>query len=101
MSANDDFEAFLAAQRREYGENLARRVAAIRVAWQRAAASRTEDDYRTVEREAHSIAGSGGTFGYPVAGAAALALEQAVERRDHAAIEPALLRLEDAVRHAG
>ena len=99
MSASDPLLDFLAGQKREYGLKLPGRVTAIRSAWERAAASRGDDDYGVLEREAHSIAGSGGTLGFPAAGEAARALEHAVERRDHGAIETALAALEEAVRH--
>jgi HPt (histidine-containing phosphotransfer) domain-containing protein len=101
MSAPDPLHDFLAAQRREYGQKLPGRVAAIRTAWERAAASRGDDDYRVLEREAHSIAGSGGTFGFAAAGDMARTLEHAIERRDHGAIEAALAALEEAARHGG
>jgi HPt (histidine-containing phosphotransfer) domain-containing protein len=98
MSTHDGFEEFLARQRADYGRALPARVAALREAWLRAAASRSDEDYRTLEREAHSIAGSGGTFGFPAVGTAARELEGAAERRDEAAIVAALERLEATVR---
>ncbi len=98
MSSQGDFEEFLARQRADYGRALPARIAGLREAWQRAAASRSDEDYRTLEREAHSIAGSGGTFGFPAVGTAARELEGAVERRDEAAIVAALERLEATVR---
>ena len=98
MSSQRGFEDFLARQRADYGRALPARVAGAREAWQRAAASRSDDDYRTLEREAHSLAGSAGTFGFPAVGVAARDLEGAVERRDHAAIEAALVKLEGSVR---
>jgi HPt (histidine-containing phosphotransfer) domain-containing protein len=100
MSNEGDFEAFLAQQRADYGRALPARVAGLREAWQRAAASRSDDDYRTLEREAHSIAGSGGTFGFPMVGTAARDLEGAIGRRDDTAIGAALARLEEALRDA-
>jgi len=100
MNSQDGFEEFLARQRADYGRALPARVGSLRGAWQRAAASRSDDDYRTLEREAHSIAGSGGTFGFPAVGTAARELEGAVERRDDAAIVAALERLEETVRDA-
>jgi HPt (histidine-containing phosphotransfer) domain-containing protein len=98
MSNEGEFEAFLARQRADYGRALPARVSGLREAWQRAAASRSDDDYRTLERQAHSIAGSGGTFGFPTVGTAARELESAVERRDDTAIGAALARLEETLR---
>jgi len=100
MSSEGDFEAFLARQRADYGRALPARVAGLREAWQRAAASRSDDDYRTLEREAHSIAGSGGTFGFSRVGTAARELEGAVARRDDPAIGAALAHLEETLRDA-
>ena len=96
--SQDGFEEFLARQRADYGGALPARVAVLREAWQRAAASRSDEDYRALERGAHSIAGSGGTFGFPAVGTAARELEGAVERRDEASIVAALERLEATVR---
>jgi HPt (histidine-containing phosphotransfer) domain-containing protein len=99
MSSEGDFEEFLARQRADYGRALPARVAGLREAWQRATASRSDDDYRTLERAAHSIAGAGGTFGFPAVGTAARELEGAVERRDDTAIGAALARLEETLRN--
>ena len=98
MSSAGDFEEFLARQRADYGRALPARVAGLREAWERAAASRSDDDYGTLQRQAHSIAGSGGTFGFPAVGTAARELEAAVERRDDTAIGTALARLEETLR---
>ncbi|HET7401341.1 MAG TPA: Hpt domain-containing protein [Usitatibacter sp.] len=97
MSSAGDFEEFLARQREDYGRALPARVAGLREAWERASASRSDDDYATLQRAAHSIAGSGGTFGFPEAGTAARELETAVEARDDSAIGAALARLEETL----
>ncbi|HET7403938.1 MAG TPA: Hpt domain-containing protein [Usitatibacter sp.] len=97
MSSPGELEEFLARQRADYGRALPARVAGLREAWQRAAASCSDDDYGALQRAAHSIAGSGGTFGFAAVGTAARELEAAVERRDEAAIVTALARLEETL----
>jgi len=70
----EDFRCFLEARREEYARNLRKRVAKIEGLGRRIAAGQTQDRH-TLEREAHTIAGSGAVFGFPAVGDAARALE--------------------------
>ena len=86
-SASDKFQAFLQQQRREYRESLPQRRAQLEAAWQQALdgapAGRT-----ALERNAHTLAGSGATFGFAALGAAARALEEAVAAPEEAVAAP-------------
>ncbi len=75
----DDFMAFLEASRRAYLEALPARVAALEALWIRACDD-SGDGLAELERAAHSIAGSAGTFGAARVGEAGGKLEVAVRR---------------------
>ena len=72
MDAPRDFTAFLEAQRALYRRDLPDRVARL------AALVADGSDLDTAEREAHSIAGSAGTFGLDDVGRLARRIELAV-----------------------
>ena len=76
-----DFLAFLQVQRDRYRRDLPGRIAEVEEAWARFNADPTAVDQLThLERLAHNLAGSSGTFGFPELGAAASALEQDVRQ---------------------
>lgn len=64
---------FLAQQRTEYRASLPQRLRQLEAAWAAGA-------WKDLERCAHGIAGSAGTFGLAELGDAARGLEQAVEQ---------------------
>lgn len=72
--------AFLEEQRAEYTRSLPRRLEQVLALWQQILRG---DDLAqalpTLERHAHSLAGSAATFGWPELGLAAQALELAIE----------------------
>ena len=76
-AAPDKFQAFLQQQRREYRTSLPQRRAQLEAAWQQALDGAPEGRM-ALERNAHTLAGSGATFGFAALGAAARALEEAV-----------------------
>jgi len=85
----DDFLAFLEAQRREYGAQLPARVAALEALWAAVRAPGGAAQLPELERAAHSLAGSAGTFGFAQMGAASKALEMALQRFGSAHDAPA------------
>ncbi len=74
----DDFLAFLEARRRDYLVALPARVAALETLWTEACDAGGES-LAELERAAHSIAGSAGTFGAIEVGEAGRRLEAAVQ----------------------
>jgi len=90
MSANAEMLAFFQQQRESYGRMLTERFARIDRLWTRVARGGSVSDRDSLEREAHSLAGSGGTFGWPQISAAARQLELAVSRGDVQAISAAI-----------
>lgn len=75
----DDFLRFLEEQRRDYRSGLPQKLHEM----ERLAALIGSDptvDLAGLERLAHSMAGSGGTFGYEDLGNAARTLERSVQR---------------------
>jgi HPt (histidine-containing phosphotransfer) domain-containing protein len=75
----DDFMQFLEAQRADYAAGLPKKVDDM----ERLIESIGSDpavDLKTLERLAHSMAGSGGTFGFDAVGDAAKVLELSIER---------------------
>ena len=78
-SSNSSFLVFLEEQRADYRRSLPQRVAQIESLWRQILndAAPTEA-LATLERCAHSLAGSGATFGCAALGDAARALELAV-----------------------
>src|SRR5450432_4213612 len=76
-----DFLEFLALQRSAYRNGLQDKLANMSALWSRVVEG--HDDRGAIgelERAAHSLAGSGATFGYAELGASARALELAVSR---------------------
>lgn len=98
-STIEDFRGFLEARRQEYASNLRARVSRIEGLGRRIAAGETEDR-DTLEREAHTIAGSGAVFGFPAVGDAARALEDAAARAAAADIARAVAKLRRALESA-
>ena len=84
----------LAEARVAYAASLPARLARIGELWAQARQGGESEPLVTMEREAHSIAGSSGTFGMPAVGDAARALEAAIPSRDAPAIAEALAELE-------
>ncbi|MEO5737573.1 MAG: Hpt domain-containing protein [Variovorax sp.] len=75
-AANTAFAAFLAEQRLDYQRSLPPRVEQMQALWQQVLDGQATDDaLPTLERHAHSIAGSAATFGCAPLGDAARALE--------------------------
>ena len=95
-STIDDFRGFIEARRQEYASNLRLRVSLIEGLGRRIAAGETQDR-DTLEREAHTIAGSGAVFGFPAVGDAARALEEAVARAAASDIVSAVAKLRRAL----
>ena len=77
MSITDPlFLAFLEVQRADYRRALPQRVAQIELLWhQMLNGDSSADVLATLERCAHSLAGSGATFGFAGMGSAARELE--------------------------
>jgi HPt (histidine-containing phosphotransfer) domain-containing protein len=90
MSANAEMLAFFERQRESYGRRLPERFANIDRLWLSLAHGGGDSDRDALEREAHSLAGSSGTFGWPQLGAAARQLELAVSLGDEHAISAAM-----------
>ena len=73
------FLAFLQAQRADYWRSLPQRLAQIESLWcQVLNGEAPAEALASLERCAHRLAGSGGTFGFPALGDAARVLELAV-----------------------
>lgn len=72
-----DFQAQLRALQEAFAKELPKRIDDLEIAWEvgDSLASRLE----AVRRQAHSLAGSGGTFGFPELSQAARALERRVQ----------------------
>lgn len=93
--------AFLEEQRADYTRSLPRRLEQVGLLWQQVV--RGEDLAQalpTLERHAHSLAGSAATFGWAELGLAAQALELALEPHvgtDQALAPEALAELGQAV----
>ena len=100
MSASAEMLAFFDRQRETYGRMLPARLATIDALWLRVSGGGTEAERHALEREAHSLAGSGGTFGWPDVGTAARELELAISRDDERAIRAAIAALKRTLRHA-
>lgn len=95
MNAQDPaFKAFLARQRDDYRSGLPERLAEIDRLWLEATGgSAPQAPLAALERCAHSLAGSGATFGFAGLGQAARELEQILSllvARPH--LTPAVLR---------
>ena len=80
MSITDPlFLAFLEVQRADYRRALPQRVAQIELLWHQVLnGDSSADALATLERCAHSLAGSGATFGFAGMGSAARELELTV-----------------------
>jgi HPt (histidine-containing phosphotransfer) domain-containing protein len=76
-SANSSLLVFLAEQRADYRRSLPERLAQIESLW-RQVLNGQAPALASLERCAHSLAGSGATFGFAALGDAARALELAV-----------------------
>ena len=87
MSITDPtFLAFLELQRADYRRALPQRLAQIELLWnQMLNYESAAQALATLERCAHSLAGSGATFGFAGVGSAACELELAVHPLVHAA----------------
>jgi len=95
-STIEDFRGFLEARREEYARTLRKRVSTIEGLGRRIAAGEAQDR-GTLEREAHTIAGSGAVFGFPEVGDAARALENAAPRAPATDIARAVAKLRRAL----
>ena len=93
--APDDFLRFLEVQRADYLRVLPGRVSDVEATWNAMAHERTGTEWEVLERQAHNLAGTAGTFGFEALSDAAKALERAVHGRDLSEITRAiaLLRL--------
>lgn len=92
MSGLDELRRLVDAKREEYARALPGRVGAL-VARCRGPAAMTDEDRGVAAREAHNLAGTGGTLGFRALAAAARDVEIALERRDSTAVAAALERL--------
>lgn len=85
-----DFQAQLRALQEAFAKELPKRLGALEAAWLAPgeAAARLE----ALRHNAHSLAGSGGTFGFPELGQAARALERRVQAllQAHTPLDPEL-----------
>ena len=73
-----DFAALLEAQRRDYGLAVPAKVASLAATAREAlACGGRPESLLALEREAHTLAGSSGTFGFNATSVAARALEDA------------------------
>ena len=90
MTRNDPaLLAFLKEQRADYTRSLPLRLAQIAALWQQVLKGEdTAQALPTLERHAHSIAGSAATFGWADLGVAAQALELAVHPHAEAGQAP-------------
>jgi len=80
------FLAFLQEQRNDYRDSLPQRLAQIGGLWHQVLNDKNSAEaLATLERCAHSLAGSGATFGFAGLGDAARVLELAVHPLVHAA----------------
>lgn len=78
-SAHRSFSEFLEAQRADYRSSLPERMALIASLWRQVLNDEAPTEaLATLERCAHSLAGSGATFGCAAVGDAARVLELAV-----------------------
>lgn len=92
----------LATLRRQFGEALPARIAALRARWEALCAAWDPATAAELHRQAHSLAGTAGTMGYPEVGHAARMLERLLKLQlgaevlgpaDRSAISVALARL--------
>jgi HPt (histidine-containing phosphotransfer) domain-containing protein len=75
-SPRQDFEQFLEQQRADYQRVLPEKVGQLQVLWRAAAAgAEAAQPLAELERLAHTLAGTAGTFGFRELGLAAKALE--------------------------
>ena len=73
------FSLFLEAQRAEYGSSLPQRLAQVESLWREVLSHEASPQALvSLERCAHSLAGSSGTFGFAALGDAARVLELAL-----------------------
>lgn len=76
-----DFVAFLQSQRDRYRRELPQKIAELEQAWAGLASGAADADRLThLQRLAHNLAGSSGTFGFPELGAVARELESCLRR---------------------
>lgn len=76
----DDFLAFLQARRLEYGAELPGKIDAIDALWHSVRERSGSPDLIDLERAAHSLAGTAGTFGFVAVSSAGKAMETALQR---------------------
>ena len=80
ITTHPAFMAFFEAQCADYRRALPQRLAQIESLWRQALSGETpQEALASLERCAHSLAGSGATFGFAALGDAAKALELAVK----------------------
>lgn len=92
----DDFIRFLAVQRAEYHRALPAKLAAVEAAWRMIEADPAAS-MDAIERQAHNLAGSAGTFGFDGLSEAAKALERAVQSADRPRIAAAIAALKQSL----
>jgi HPt (histidine-containing phosphotransfer) domain-containing protein len=76
----EDFMRFLEEQRQEYRRGIPAKLEQMEAIVERLERGDATADLAGLERLAHSMAGSGGTFGFEELGVAAKALERSVQR---------------------
>lgn len=101
----DDFLAFLEASRRDYRAELPGKLANLTALWDAARVEAHDaGSLAVLERAAHSLAGSAGTFGLAEVGAAGKVLEGALQRlaqADGAGLPAARAEVESALESVG
>jgi len=82
MPDEADFLAILEAQRAEFRKTCRDRFEALRAAWARVAQGADREALRELLRQAHTLAGTGPTFGFDALGDAAREVQAGVEEID-------------------
>ncbi|QSA95662.1 diguanylate cyclase [Methylococcus sp. EFPC2] len=93
-----DVEAGLRALHENYALSLPGKIEALKVEWLRWLADPTPERLSELARQAHTLAGSGATFGYPAISATARRLETCFNRLTPA--QPAAESQREAIEHA-
>jgi HPt (histidine-containing phosphotransfer) domain-containing protein len=98
---SDEFFHFLEEQRLDYHRALPAKLVELETAWDSMAADSGDAAWTVLERMAHNLAGSAGTFGFTEIGDAAKLLERAIQARVEDGIASAIAELRRNVRGNG
>jgi HPt (histidine-containing phosphotransfer) domain-containing protein len=80
---------------------LPAKFADLESAWQSLEAAESEEEWEVLERMAHNLAGSAGTFGFAAIGETAKLLERAIHERLRESIAAAVADLGRSIRGNG